>query len=180
MTFAETRLPGVYLITPNVFRDDRGSFAPVWLPDEFAAKGLDSALAQGSLATNRVRGTIRGLHYQEAPAGQAKCVRVVRGAIFDVAVDLRPDSSTFRQWVGAELSADNHHMLYIPDGFAHGYQTLVDDASVFYFASAPWSPAHERGVRWDDPAFGIDWPIGAPAAIHPRDAGYPDFAVSRP
>jgi len=179
MRFTETRLAGVLLMDPDVFRDERGSFSPVWLPEALSTRGLDTALAQGSLASNHVRGTIRGLHYQAAPAAQTKCVRVVRGAIFDVAVDLRPESPTYRQWVGVELSADNHRMLYIPGGLAHGYQTLADDTAVFYFASSPWSPDHERGVRWNDPAFGIEWPLGRPSLINRRAAAYPDFDAGR-
>jgi dTDP-4-dehydrorhamnose 3,5-epimerase len=103
---------------------------------------------------------------------------VVRGAIFDVAVDLRPDSPTFRRWVGTELTADNHRLLYVPKGFAHGYQTLTDDAAVLYFVSAAHSPAHERGVRWDDPAIGVDWPLGAPSVINDRDANFPDLLTA--
>jgi dTDP-4-dehydrorhamnose 3,5-epimerase len=114
------------------------------------------------------------MHYQAAPFEEAKIVRVVRGAIFDVAVDLRPSSPTYRQWVGFELTADDRRIMYIPAGCAHGYQTLVDETEVFYFVSAAYSPPHQRGVRWNDPAFGIEWPLGAPTSIHDRDASYPD------
>jgi dTDP-4-dehydrorhamnose 3,5-epimerase len=115
------------------------------------------------------------MHFQAAPFQEAKVIRAVRGAIFDVAVDLRPDSPTFKQWTGHELTAENRQVMYVPPGCAHGYQTLDDDAEVFYFVSAPYSPPHQRGVRWNDPAFGIDWPLGAPVSIHERDASYPDF-----
>lgn len=181
MTFTETRIPDVLVVAPDVFADERGLFVRAWMPDEFAARGLETRIAQGSLALTRRRGTIRGMHFQAPPFEEAKIIRVVRGAVFDVAVDVRPDSPTFRQWVGCELSADNRQIMYIPPGCAHGYQTLADDTEVFYFVSAPYSPPHQRGVRWDDPAFGVVWPLGAPTSIHERDAGYPDFtpAVGR-
>jgi dTDP-4-dehydrorhamnose 3,5-epimerase len=175
MIFEEQALPGVYLVDCDVFEDERGAFARAWMPEEFAARGLETRFAQGSIASTRQRGTLRGLHWQLAPVQQIKTVRVTRGAVFDVVVDLRGDSPTFGQWVGTELSADNRRLLYVPAGLAHGYQTLRDDTDVFYFASAPYSPAHEAGVRWNDPAFAVEWPLGAPAVISPRDAGYPDF-----
>jgi len=174
MTFTETKIPGVLIVTPDVFTDERGDFVPAWLPDEFASRGLDARVVQGSLARTRRRGAIRGMHYQAPPFEETKIVRVVGGAIFDVAIDLRPDSPTLHQWVGVELTAGNRLSVHIPPGCAHGYQTLADETEVFYFVSAPYSPPHQRGVRWDDPAFGIQWPLGAPVSIHPRDAGYPD------
>jgi dTDP-4-dehydrorhamnose 3,5-epimerase len=174
MQFTETRIPGVLIVAPDVFTDERGQFARAWMPDEFAARGLDTGIAQGSLAMTRCRGTIRGMHYQAAPFGETKSIRVIRGAIFDVAVDLRPDSPTYCQWVGIDLTAENRLMVHIPPGCAHGYQTLADDTEVFYFVSAPYSPPHQRGVRWNDPAFNIAWPLGAPAAINERDATFPD------
>jgi len=178
MQFTETKIAGVLIVTPDVFSDDRGDFVPAWLPDAFVARGLDARIAQGSLALTRRRGTIRGMHFQAAPFEETKIIRAVRGAVFDVAVDLRPGSPTFHQWVGAELTAENRLAVHIPPGCAHGYQTLADDSEVFYFVSAPYSPPHQRGVRWNDPAFGIDWPLGEPTSIHPRDASYPD--VDRP
>ena len=178
MTFTETNIAGVIVITPDVFADERGEFVRAWMPDEFAERGLETRIAQGSLALTKQRGTIRGMHFQAAPFEETKVVRAVRGAIFDVAVDLRPDSPTFRQWTGHELSAENRQIMYVPPGCAHGYQTLVENTEVFYFVSAPYSPPHQRGVRWNDPAFGITWPLGAPASIHERDASYPDFASS--
>jgi dTDP-4-dehydrorhamnose 3,5-epimerase len=179
VVFTELSVPGVWLVHADVFPDDRGSFIRAWMPEEFASRGLETGIAQCSMATNHRRGTIRGMHYQTAPHEEVKLVRVVRGAIFDVAVDLRPDSPTYRQWVGAELTADNRHALYLPKGMAHGYQTLTDDVEVLYFVSTPYAPAHARGVRWNDAAFGIDWPLGAPTLIHDRDATYPDFAPTR-
>lgn len=177
MHFEPTRIAGVTIVTPDVFADERGLFTVAWKPEEFAAHGLETQIAQGSLALTRRRGTIRGLHFQTSPFEEAKTVRVVRGAVFDVAVDLRPESPTFRQWVGCELTADNRKALYVPRGCAHGYQTLADDTEVFYFVSAPYSPAHQRGYRWNDAAFGIVWPLGAPTSIHERDAGYADFVA---
>lgn len=174
MHFTDTKIPGVILVTPDVFADERGVFARAWMPDEFAARGLDIHIAQASSALTHRRGSIRGMHYQAAPFEETKVVRVVRGAVFDVAIDLRPASPTFRQWVGMELSAENRRMMHIPPGCAHGYQTLADETEVFYFVSAPYSPPHQRGVRWNDPAFGIVWPLGTPTSIHDRDAGYPD------
>ena len=175
MDFASTPIPGVYVVTPDIFEDERGLFARAWMPDEFAARGLETRIAQGSLAVTRRKGTIRGMHFQAAPFEEAKVVRVIRGAVFDVAIDLRPDSPTFRQWTGCELTAENRKMMYVPPGCAHGYQTLADDTEVFYFVSAAYSPPHQRGVRWNDPAFGVQWPLGQPTSIHDRDATYTDF-----
>jgi dTDP-4-dehydrorhamnose 3,5-epimerase len=175
MQFTETRIPGVWLIDPDVFTDERGTFAIAWRPQEFAARGLDTRVAQASMALTHRRGSIRGLHYQASPFEEAKTVRVMRGAIFDVAVDLRPESPTYLQWVGCELSAENRRVMYIPAGCAHGYQTLADETEVFYFVSAEYSPPHQRGARWNDRAFGIEWPLGAPSSINERDASYPDY-----
>ena len=175
MHFTETRIAGVVLVDADVFEDQRGLFAVAWRPEEFEARGLETRIAQASLALTRRRGSIRGLHYQAAPFEEAKVIRAVRGGVFDVAVDLRRDSPTFLQWAGAELTADNRRAMYIPPGCAHGYQTLADDTEVFYFVSAAYSPPHQRGARWNDPAFNVQWPLGPPTAIHERDAGYPDF-----
>jgi dTDP-4-dehydrorhamnose 3,5-epimerase len=177
MTFTETRLPGVWLIDADLFPDHRGAFVLTWTPEPFEARGLDTRIAQVGIAVNIRRGTIRGLHYQRPPLDEAKQIRAVRGAIFDVAVDLRPDSPTFCRWVGVTLTADNRRMLYLPPGFAHGYQTLEDSTEVLYSVSKPYSRAHQEGVRWDDPAFGIEWPLGSPSVINDRDATYPDLAV---
>jgi dTDP-4-dehydrorhamnose 3,5-epimerase len=175
VTFTETRLAGVWLVNGDVFEDERGTFARAWMPGEFAARGLETAIAQASLATNRRRGTIRGLHYQSAPFEEVKAIRAIRGAVYDVAVDLRPDSPTYLQWEGVELSDANRRLLYVPRGCAHGYQTLSDDAEVFYFVSAAYSPAHQQGIRWNDPALAIDWPLGPPTSISERDRSFPDF-----
>lgn len=179
MDLKDTGIRDVILVQPDLFSDPRGSFSIVWLPGDFAARNLDTRIAQASSAVTRQRGSLRGMHYQAAPFEEAKLVRVTRGAIFDVAVDLRPDSPTYLQWTGHELSTANRTMLYIPPGCAHGYQTLEDDTEVFYFVSAPYSPPHQRGVRWNDPAIGIDWPLGPPSAINDRDASYPDLIPER-
>ena len=175
MEFTETRIAGVFLVGSEVFVDDRGAFVVVWMEDAFAAKGLESRYVQVSSALTHERGSIRGLHYQAAPFEEAKLVRATQGAVFDVAVDLRPLSPTYGQWVGCELSAANRLQMYVPRGCAHGYQTLEADTEVTYLVSAKYSPPHQRGVRWNDPAFGIEWPLGAPARISDRDAGFPDF-----
>jgi dTDP-4-dehydrorhamnose 3,5-epimerase len=175
LTFTETKLPGVWIVDCDVFPDERGHFAPVWRPEAFAERGLETTIAQGSLASNIRRGTIRGLHYQTAPFEEVKIVRVVRGAIHDITVDLRPGSPTYLQWIGVDLTAENRRMLYIPRGCAHGYQTLEDHADVFYFVSAAYSPAHQQGIRWDDPSINIQWPLGAPSSISARDQQFPDL-----
>jgi dTDP-4-dehydrorhamnose 3,5-epimerase len=174
--FTPTALSGMFVIDAEVFPDERGHFTRAWLPEPFAERGLETRIAQASLASNRRAGTIRGLHYQTAPFEEVKIVRAVKGAVYDVTVDLRPDSPTYLRWVGVELSERNHRLLYVPKGCAHGYQTLADGTDVFYFVSAPYSPAHQRGLRWDDPAIGIAWPLGAPTCLSDRDRQFPDFA----
>jgi dTDP-4-dehydrorhamnose 3,5-epimerase len=175
MTFTETRLAGVWIVDCDVFPDERGYFAPAWRPEPFQERGLETAIAQASLASNRQRGTIRGLHYQAAPFEEVKVIRVVKGGVHDVTVDLRPGSPTYLQWIGVDLTAENRRMLYVPRGIAHGYQTLADDTDVFYFVSTAYAPAHQQGIRWDDPAIGIVWPLGAPAIISARDRQFPDL-----
>jgi len=174
MTFLETKLPGVYEIQPKMLRDERGFFARSWCHEEFASRGLNSRLVQCSISGNLRKGTLRGLHYQAAPFPEAKLVRCTRGSIFDVALDLRQDFPTFKQWTGVVLSADNHRMLFIPEGCAHGFLTLQDDCEVFYQMSEFYHPESARGVRWNDPAFAIDWP-GKVSVISARDASYVDF-----
>ena len=174
MTFLETKLPGVYEIQPKMLRDERGFFARSWCHEEFASRGLNSRLVQCSISGNLRKGTLRGLHYQAAPFPEAKLVRCTRGSIFDVALDLRQDFPTFKQWTGVVLSADNHRMLFIPEGCAHGFLTLQDDCEVFYQMSEFYHPESARGARWNDPAFAIDWP-GKVSVISARDASYVDF-----
>jgi len=174
MIFTETNLAGAYLIDIERFEDERGVFALSWSQRQFAEHGLESRLAECNISFNKKKGTLRGMHYQAEPHGQDKVVRCTRGAIFDVIIDLRPESSTFKQWVGMELSAQNHLMLYVPREFAHGFQTLRDNSEVLYQMSSHYAPESSRGVRWNDPAFGIDWPPGERIIID-RDREYGDF-----
>lgn len=172
MQFDPTPISGCVVVRPERHADVRGHFARTWDGAEFARLGLDAGVAQCSVSYNHARGTLRGMHYQAAPHAEAKLVRCTRGAIWDVCLDLRPDSDTFRQWHGETLTADNGVALSVPQGCAHGFLTLEDATEVFYTISAPYVPEAGRGVRYDDPAFGIEWP-GEVAVIHPRDAGYP-------
>ncbi len=174
MRFTATEIPGVVVVDIEPRTDERGAFARLYCPGEFAAAGWPFTPAQTSLSRNPKAGTLRGLHYQPAPFGEVKLVRCVRGRIFDVAVDLRPESPAFRRWTGAELSAENGRALLVPEGVAHGFLTLEPDTDVLYMISPMHQPGHEAGVRWDDPAFGVDWPA-APTLISPRDAAYPDY-----
>jgi len=176
--FRETDLPGAVVIEPERFEDERGFFARTWDVNEFAARGLNPRLVQCSISFNRRVGTLRGMHYQTAPHEEAKLVRCTMGAIYDVIVDVRPGSPTFARWTGVELSAANRQLLYIPEGFAHGFQTLQDDSEVFYQISAFYQPDFARGFRWYDEAVGIMWPP-APAGgriISTRDAAFPRLA----
>jgi dTDP-4-dehydrorhamnose 3,5-epimerase len=172
--FLATEIEGVVRIELTPHADDRGDFARAYCESEFRAQGLEPVGVQCNLSRNRRRGTLRGLHYQVEPAAEAKLVRCVAGRLFDVAVDLRRESPTYRRWVAAELDARRGDMLYVPRGCAHGFLTLADDTTVFYQMSTLYEPAATRGVRWNDPAFGIAWPF-APICIGERDASYPDF-----
>ena len=158
MNFTGTKLPGAMVIELDPKADERGFLARTWCQNEFAARGLQTELRQCNLSFNEKKGTLRGLHYQAKPHAEAKLVTCVRGAIYDVAVDLRPDSPTFKQWLAVELTAANRRMLYIPEGLAHGFQTLEDHSEVFYYMFEFYHPESARGVRWDDPAFEIKWP----------------------
>jgi dTDP-4-dehydrorhamnose 3,5-epimerase len=169
-------LPGVFLIGSDSFQDERGIFTNAWLTTALAGHGIDTRVAQMMLSFSYRKGTLRGMHLQVSPHEQHKTVRVTRGAIFDVAVDMRPESPTYLQWTGHELSADNRRVLHVPAGYAHGFQTLADDTEVLYVVSGDYSPAHERGYRYNDPAFGIEWPLGEPSVINARDASFPDVA----
>lgn len=177
MKITETELSGVFLVEPERFEDERGFFAPSFSAREFAARGMAGRFVENNISHSRARGTIRGMHYQAAPHGQAKLVRCTRGAVYDVAVDLRRDSPTFRRWVGVELTAGNLRMLYVPADCGHGFQTLEDDAEVFYQVSEPYAPASGRGFRWDDPAFCIEWREAGRRVLLPRDRDYPDFEL---
>jgi len=172
MRFSETPIAGVVVVDIEPQADARGAFARLHCPDEFAAAGHPFTPAQTSLSRNPHAGTLRGLHYQRAPHAETKLVRAVRGRMFDVAVDLREGSPTWRHWTAAELSADNARALLIPEGVAHGFLTLEPDTDVLYQISPAFVAGHEAGVRWDDPAFAIVWPA-APRIISERDAGYP-------
>ena len=172
MQFDLTPIPGCVVVRPERHADTRGYFARTWDGDDLGAAGLNPTVAQCSTSFNHARGTLRGMHYQAAPHEEAKLVRCTRGAVFDVCLDLRPDSPTFRRWHSEALSAENGVALYVPEGCAHGFLTLEDASEVFYTITAPYVPEAGRGVRYDDPAFGIGWPAEV-RVIHPRDAAYP-------
>ena len=178
MILEETKLPGAFVIEPERFEDERGFLARAWSEREFATHGLKLPSVECNISYNRRRGTLRGMHFQHAPHAQAKLVRCTRGALYDVIIDLRPDSPAYKQWLGVELTAENRRMLYVPEGFAHGFQTLVDDTELYCQMSAAYVPAAADGVRWDDPAFGLVWPDngGQERIIIARDQQYPDFA----
>ncbi|MDD2901691.1 MAG: dTDP-4-dehydrorhamnose 3,5-epimerase [Syntrophales bacterium] len=171
MIFTELRLPGAFLIHQERAEDARGFFARFWCTREFAAHGLNPALVQCNLSFNVKKGTLRGLHYQKAPNGEAKLVTCFQGAIYDVIVDLRPDSPTYGQWLAVELTGENLLSLYIPEGLAHGFQTLEDRTLVFYQMSEFYQPDSAMGVRWDDPLFGIVWPMEV-TTISSKDNSY--------
>jgi dTDP-4-dehydrorhamnose 3,5-epimerase len=169
------RLPlsGAYLIELDLVPDERGFFARTWCAEEFRKLGLNPNLAQCSISYNERRGTLRGMHFQAEPHGETKLIRCSSGAIYDVVVDLRPTSPTYCKWSAAELTSENHKMLYVPEGFAHGFQTLVDNTEVLYQISVSFQPEYARGVRWNDPMFGIEWPIPNPI-ISARDSAFAD------
>lgn len=173
MIFRETDLAGAYLVEPERLADERGFFARTWCAEAFARHGLDPRLSQCSVSWNRKSGTLRGLHFQRAPHAEAKLVRVTRGRIFDAIVDLRPASATRHRWFAAELDAVSGLMLYVPEGFAHGFQTLEDDTEVFYQISRPYHAPSAAGLRWDDPALAIAWPHAGARIISDRDLAFP-------
>jgi len=175
MDFKETILKGAFVIESQRFEDERGLFVQEWSARELAAAGLDAGMVECNRSFNHRAGTLRGMHYQTAPHAQAKLVRCVRGVLYDVIIDLRPDSETFTQWLGVELTGDDTRALYVPPHFAHGFQTLRDHTEVSYHTSAYYQPASERGVRWDDPAFNITWPETESRIIIARDRTFPDF-----
>ena len=174
MIFTETRLQGAYLIDLEPIADERGLFARSWCRREFEQHGLKTDLAQCNLSFNHHKGTVRGMHFQLAPHREVKLVRCIRGAIYDVIVDLRSESPTFKSWAGVELNAENRRMFYVPEGFAHGYQTMVENSEVFYLTTQFYQPDAERGCRWNDPAFAIQWPLEV-TQISNKDKGYPDI-----
>ena len=174
MKFIETALKGALIIHPELVEDERGFFARTFCRNEFAARGLNPELVQCSISFNRKKGTIRGMHLQLPPCEEIRLVRCTRGAIYDVIVDLRSESPTFRKWIAAELTEANRHQLYVPAGFAHGFQTLGDDCEVFYQMTEFYAPQYSFGVRFDDPALKIDWPQPV-TVISARDRSYPDL-----
>jgi dTDP-4-dehydrorhamnose 3,5-epimerase len=176
MIFRETPLPGCWIIEPETSVDDRGWFARIRCDQEFADRGLETRFVQSSLSFSRYRGILRGMHFQVPPRREVKLIRCIHGAIHDVVIDLRPDSSTFLRHLSVQLTSKNRHALYVPRGFAHGFQTLEDESEVLYEMSEFFSPDHSRGVRWDDPTFAILWPIANPIMLD-RDRSYPDFAL---
>jgi dTDP-4-dehydrorhamnose 3,5-epimerase len=174
LKFVALPLAGAFVIEIEPIEDERGFFARTFCADEFREHDLEPCIAQCNVSYNRKKGTLRGMHYQAAPHQEAKIVRCIRGAIFDVIVDLRPDSRTYRQWTSVELTAGNRRALYVPKQLAHGFQTLVDDSEVYYEMSERFVPEAGRGVRWNDTAFGVQWPFADPI-LSLRDAAYPDF-----
>jgi dTDP-4-dehydrorhamnose 3,5-epimerase len=172
MEYTASRIAGAWIMDITPIHDTRGFFAMTWLPDELRERGMNAALAQCNLSFNHRRGTLRGMHFQKAPHAQAKIVRCTRGALLDVIVDLRPASPTFKQWDAVELTAENRRQFYMPEGIAHGYITLADDTEACYHASSPWVREAESGVRWNDPAFAIEWPF-PPAVISDKDTSWP-------
>ena len=177
MKFIETELRGAFIIRPDPVADSRGFFARLFCQREFQDRKLNSRLVQCNISFNLEIATLRGMHYQVAPRPEAKLVRCTSGSIFDVIVDLRSDSPTRGKWLGTELNAENRAMLYVPEGFAHGYLTLTANTEVFYQVSEFYAPLCERGVRWNDPAFKIQWPM-SPRVISDKDNHHPDFMVS--
>ena len=175
MRFTETELQGAFAIDLEPREDERGFFARAWCEQELADHGLDTRVSQCNLAYNTKEGTLRGMHYQAPPHAEVKLVRCTSGGVYDVIIDLRPDSPSYMGWIGVELTAENRRALYVPEGFAHGYQTLSDGTETYYQVSAPYTPAAERGVRWDDPVFGIEWPPAAERVISEKDRAWPDY-----
>jgi dTDP-4-dehydrorhamnose 3,5-epimerase len=175
--FTETKLKGAFIVDPEKFEDERGFLARSFSAKELESRGLNPRIAECNISFSKKRHTVRGMHFQNPPFAQAKLVRCTKGAVYDVIIDLRPDSPTFKQWIGEELTAANRRMLYVPEGFAHGFQTLEDDTEVFYQISNFYNPGSEGGVRWNDPVFGIEWRANDGITINERDRNYPDFTL---
>jgi dTDP-4-dehydrorhamnose 3,5-epimerase len=174
--FHETELKGAYVIEIEKLKDHRGFFARSWCQNEFEAHNLVSRVKQSNVSYNKTKGTLRGMHYQISPYEETKLVRCTRGAIYDVIIDLRPASPTYSQWIGVELTAENYKMLYVPENFGHGFQTLEDDTEVTYQVTQFYTPGSERGIRWNDPAFSINWPIEV-QVISDKDKSWPDYSL---
>ena len=175
--FTETKLKGAFIVDPQKFEDERGFLSRSFSAKEFESRGLNPSIAECNISFSKKRYTVRGMHFQRPPFAQAKLVRCTKGAVYDVIIDLRPDSPTFKQWVGEELTAENRRMLYVPEGFAHGFQTLEDDTEVFYQITNFYNPDSEGGVRWNDPEFGVEWRATDGITINARDQNYPDFKL---
>lgn len=173
--FRETKLKGAFVIEPQKFEDERGFLRRSFSHKEFAEHGLNPNVAECNISFSKNRYTIRGMHFQKPPFAQAKLVRCTKGAVLDVIIDLRPESATFKEWIGEELTEDNRLLLYVPEGFAHGFQTLEPSSEVFYQMSEVYAPDCEGGYRWNDPCFGIAWPANDGITINWRDQNFPDF-----
>lgn len=174
MLFNETELKGAFIVDLEQRADNRGFFARTWCQHEFAQQGMVARIVQANMSYNIHKGTLRGMHFQNAPYMETKLVRAVRGAIYDVIIDLRADSPTYKRWIGVELTADNRRALFVPEGFAHGFQTLTDDADVMYQVSEFYTPGAEGGLRYNDSAFDIQWPLPV-SVISDKDASWADF-----
>ena len=177
LIFTETKLQGAFIVQPEKLVDNRGFFGRVWCREEFASHGLNASLIQCNISFNATIGTLRGMHYQVSPHEEAKLVRCTKGAIVDVIIDLRPESPTFKQWLAEKLTSDNHKMMYVPEGFAHGYQTLEDNTELFYQMSERYVGDCVRGVRWNDPVFGIEWPEINSRIMSSRDKEFKDCGL---
>jgi len=177
MLFTETKLKGAYIIDVKRLEDERGFFGRSYCKQEMEEYGLNTNMVQANVSYNKKKATLRGMHMQAAPYAETKLVRCTRGAIYDVIIDMREDSETYKQWIGVELTADNYRMLFVPEGFAHGFITLEDNTDVTYNVTQYYTPGSERGIRWNDPAFNIVWPI-APEIISEKDRAVPDFEVT--
>lgn len=176
MIFQETKLKGAFVIDIEKHKDERGYFARSWCRKEFKAHGLNPIVVQANVAFSSNKGTLRGMHYQADPYQEAKLIKCLRGKVFDVIIDLRSNSATYCEWFGMELTAEDHTMLYVPEGFAHGYQALLDNTEVFYLVSQFYTPDSERGVRWNDSVFGIEWPVTDDLVISEKDKNWPDYS----
>ena len=174
MIFTETKLKGAFIIDVKRLEDERGFFGRAWCTREYEEHGLNPNVVQANVSYNKVKGTLRGMHYQKAPYGEGKTVRCTSGAIYDVIIDIRPDSATFKQWISVELTGESYKMLYIPEGFAHGFITLKDHTSVHYMGTAFHTPGAEAGIKFDDPAFNIEWPMKV-VVISEKDRNHPAF-----
>jgi dTDP-4-dehydrorhamnose 3,5-epimerase len=174
--FSETKLKGAFVIEIQKLTDNRGFFARSWCQNEFSEHGLTARILQVNISYNIKKGTLRGMHYQATPYEETKLVRCTKGAIYDVIIDLRPDSPTYSQWIGVHLTADNYKMLYVPENFAHGFQVLEDNTEATYQVSQFYTPGSERGIRWDDPKFGIDWPMEV-RVISEKDESWPLYSA---